>query len=170
MGCKLVNFIETTGFIEYQSRCDWKYGKFPSSYNGCGWIAFYNLTRLIFNDKDFVKVASETLNSFEKTVDLKGILGTSVFDMLRHLKEKYNSKYVDCKMRVMRRYRSANIPRFGIIYYFTGHSFHYVMFENNGFNFVFHNVESRVETRSMDKFEKKYIKCPFYIMFELNEV
>lgn len=97
MGCKLVNFIETTGFIEYQSRCDWKYGKFPSSYNGCGWIAFYNLTRLIFNDKDFVKVASETLNSFEKTVDLKGILGTSVFDMLRHLKEKYNSKYVDCK-------------------------------------------------------------------------
>lgn len=165
-----MNFIETTGFIEYQSKCDWKYGKFPSSYNGCGWIAFYNLLRYLFNDMDYVKVADGTLKMFSRTVNFRGVIGTSIFDMLHHLKKRYDSETVEWKMRTMRKYRSANIPMFGILYYFTGRSFHYVMFHRDGLTFTFHNVEGRVVTCSLDEFEEKYIKCPFYIMFEVNEV
>ena len=97
-----MKFLEDDSYIEYQSRCDLPYGKYKSSYNGCGWIAFYNL--------------------------------------------------------------------YGIIYYFTGHSLHYVAFERDGWDFVFHNVESKIVTKSMDEFEDKYIKFKHYILLELEEI
>lgn len=46
-----MNFIEEDGYIEYQSKCDLPYGKFKSSRNGCGWIAFYNFYRTIYGQQ-----------------------------------------------------------------------------------------------------------------------
>lgn len=47
----LVNAYSEDGFIERQfTVTDLKFGKYPSSRNGCGWIAFFNICWLLNRD------------------------------------------------------------------------------------------------------------------------
>lgn len=165
-----MKFLEDDGYIEYQSRCDLPYGKYKSSYNGCGWIAFYNLYRTIYGQPMAEEQLERIHKAFNNTVDLWGIFGTSLFDMLKHMKRQYDNNKINAKFRIMRSHYSGNLPRHGIIYYFTGHSLHYVAFEREGWDFIFHNVESKIVTKSMDEFEDKYIKFKHYILLELEEI
>ena len=165
-----MNFIEDDGYIEYQSRCDLPYGKFKSSRNGCGWIAFYNFYRTIYGQQTAEDSLETIRKRFDATVNFWGIFGTSIFDMAVHLRRQYNNRTVKVRRRLMKSHYSGNLPRYGIIYYFTGHSLHYVAFERNGREFIFHNVESKITTKSMDEFEDKYIKFKHYLLFELEEI
>lgn len=160
------NYIDNkTLYIEHQSKCDKKYGKYPSSYNGCGWISYYNYFRSIsnyINEDSAGKIADACRRMFAEHLWFGGIIGTSPFYMLKALK---SLEIEECEMKVVNIYKKLDVTNNGIIYYFTGKAFHYVSFNKKDEKYEFHNVEGNYIYNSIEDFLKEHSKFKYVFLF-----
>lgn len=162
-----LKYFEEDGYIEYQSKCSLPYGKYLSSYNGCGWIAVYNylyyyISRNINNDISKQDLEIYSRYTLQKSLFFGGLFGTSVFKIKELLSD------LICKHKIVLTIK-GNIcynNKCGIVLYFTGIALHYSFFEKiSNDMYIFHNVDGK-KAVSFGKFENEYIKFPLYLIIK----
>lgn len=147
----LANAYSQDGFIIRQGRInDLKYGRYPSSKNGCGWIAAFNIQKLLGNEQPPEKIAGE----LSRTLIFGGKFGTMLVALLRYLSKKgiRYSVYFTKKQAII---HSRDV-RCGILLCRYGRYGHYISFENNGGRFRFFNstVGSRAGIETLEAYLK----------------
>lgn len=111
--------LSPDGYIINQSYLsDIRYGCRYSDYNGCGWIAAYNLLKCCGRRVE----PSELIANAEKCLYLRGIFGTDPFRLRRMLNKKYS---LGLKLRLT---RGADLGNCGILFYFHRHGAHFVAY------------------------------------------
>ena len=105
---------------------DVPYGKFHSDYNGCGWIASYNLLRCMGRDIS----VDEVCRALEKGSLFRGLLGTGPFRIRRYLKKSG----LHVKTVLSKKKAAALAPAFlcGMMLYRHSAGYHFVAFSNQG--------------------------------------
>lgn len=103
-----------------------QYGRYTSDWNGCGWIAAYNLLRY-FGRRD----SAETVNAaLAAILPHQGRMGTPVRTMKKYLAaEGLPCRVVWTRRRILREIRSAPA---GILRYIDEGAPHYVTFVRSG--------------------------------------
>ena len=142
------------------------YGKYTSDYNGCGWIAAYNLFRLcgIAAEPDEVRA------DLEKRLKFGGKFGTFPTELKRYLQKK-----LDVKMKIRSRKSVAKMcSGRGILLYWTGKSAHNAVFcrcEESEDKFRVLNVSEKADDERIEpaKFVREKIRFPLCIVFEVAE-
>ena len=129
------------------------YGNNISSYNGCGWIACYNLCKYLKRDMDI----SEVIKFLEKYLWCNGSFGTSLNGVHKFMQ----SLGLSVKMLVGKKAIANSSPRFGIIFYFHGKGCHYVFFyKYDSLKYRFLNVSKKdIDLRSLSKMLDDEVKC-----------
>ena len=165
--------IAKDGFIEDQdSFKDLNYGCKTSDYNGCGWVAGWNVMHALGKDVD----KAELIRDLEPGTLLCGVAGTKPNFIKQYLQklgynvQQYTKPHVCDK---------AN-PEQGVIYYMRKNitnGAHYVCFTKAGKNkfgdnlYAFHNEGGNVgaywEVNTKDN--KQYVKAPVLAMDEFIE-
>lgn len=109
-----------------------KYGNNTSDYNGCGWIACYNICNYLHNEfkVDYI------IKYLEKYLWFNGSWGTTItgiYKFLKHLKLPF--KQVIGKNNIIK-----FKPKYGIIFYMYDKGAHYTFFyKYDKFNYRFLN-------------------------------
>lgn len=119
-------FSEDGYIVKQQAVTDVKYGRLPSSRNGCGWIAAYNLQKLLGMEDPPLEIAKK----LSKTLLFGGVLGTQLVALLWYLHKK-GIKYTlyFTKSQAITHGKKAKC---GILLCRWGKSGHYIVFENCG--------------------------------------
>lgn len=149
------------GYIIDQSvLTDLPFGKYPSSQNGCGWIAVYNYLKLQKKPAEIEKIK----NQLSHTLFLGGKAGMSVVLLYLYLRI-----FCGCnvKFRIHLPVTAAKlyIPS-GILMYHTGNSFHFITikYQSKGQYRFFNAVYGREEDiRTIRDFLKEHCNFPFLI-------
>ena len=103
---------ETEGLIIKQSGLKgMRYGDSTSDFNGCGWIAAYNVRRMLGEDV----TPAEVIRDMEDTTLLGGVFGTHPFEMARYLSEQGYD--VTCTMSGKNMEKAAEEADAGIYFY-----------------------------------------------------
>ncbi len=138
------------------------YGRMPSDYSGCGWIAAYNFLRVMGKNPNPRQLARQLATGW-----FKGGMGTGPLRLRQFLAGK-GYRFAVCHSRRAAPALAHN-AKAGILMYVSGiHGLHYVTFaaaqgsQKRFFNAEFGN-EQHILT--MAEFAKKYVKTPFcYLM------
>lgn len=146
------------GYIVCQSRtAGIPYGRFDSPYNGCGWIAAYNLLRALEGESDWAAVHS----AFAARLPLAGMMGTPVTTLRRCLAlHGAATRVVWGKRAAARAMESA---AGGILRYLEGREPHYVAFAAAGegkHRFFNVNEECPELTASAQEFLRAHVRFP----------
>ena len=146
--------LSRDGYIINQNNTDnIPYGNNISNYNGCGWIACYNLCKYLEKDMS----ASEVINFLEKYLWCNGSFGTS----LNGVRKFMQSLGFDVKTLIGKKAIAKYAPRFGIIFYFHGKGCHYVFFyryDNSKYRFL--NISKKdYDLRSLSKMLDDEVRC-----------
>lgn len=103
---------ETEGLIIKQSDLEgMRYGEHASDFNGCGWIAAYNVRRMLGEEV----TPAEVIRDMEDTTLLGGFFGTHPFEMARYLSEQGYD--VTCTMSGENMEQAAEEADAGIYFY-----------------------------------------------------
>ena len=121
--------LSADGYIIDQRRTDnILFGQVPSSKNGCGWIAVYNLLRALGQDPDPDAIVSQ----LQKTLLFGGTLGLNFFVLAHYLRR------LGLNMEVaVRSFHARELSEHctaGIVLYRAGRTNHFAAFrrEENG--------------------------------------
>ena len=138
--------FSTDGYIIDQSKMgNIPYGRFKSDWNGCGWMAVYNVLHSFGIDADCRQLAAQ----MSRELHFGGMFGTPVKNLIRYFQRcGLSPELVYGKENVIASCRSAKA---GVLRYFDGEYDHYVSFiccENEKFRFfnADEGNESHVET------------------------
>ena len=132
------------------------FGNYPSSKNGCGWIAVYNLMKALGNEKPY----EEIMEALTPYTLFKGLLGTRMPGIKKYIRSQGYA--MDTSF-----FKSSFEPlalgsQAGIIYYGTGKTYHFTAYqptEEKTFRF-FNSVYGRQnDILTMEQFIKR-IKPP----------
>ena len=151
--------LSEDGYIIDQSRSgELKYGRYSSKYNGCGWIAAYNMLRALGQN-----VSPEQVNSeMNAILPYHGCRGTPITTM-----EKYLDIAGVCSTLtrgVRKSFTAASACRAGIIRYHDEGVPHYVAFvRESGDDFRFFNAVEGEERHilTMREFFDKHVGRAF---------
>lgn len=146
--------LSKDGYIINQNNTDnIPYGNNISNYNGCGWIACYNLCKYLKKDMN----ASEIINFLENYLWRKGSWGTN----LNGVRKFMQSLGLNVKTLVGKKAIAKCAPRFGIIFYFHGKGCHYVFFyKYDALKYRFLNISKKdIDLRSLFKMLDDEVKC-----------
>ena len=149
--------FSTDGYIVNQALTgDFKYGRHTSPYNGCGWIAVYNILHYLGSHVPPEEVASK----MSGLLHLGGLMGTPMKSMTAALKS-YGITAVRHTVSSKRIHRYNYIP-WGILRYFEFPYIHFVSFVTSPDGYRFFNCEYGEEHHIMqlDDFLQKYSKWP----------
>jgi len=107
------------------------YGKFGSHYNGCGWIAVYNLLHALGDPVSPGEIHEQLMQDLH----FGGRFGTGPFRLMRYLRRR------GYRTRFSFSVRSLQNGESGILFYWTGKPLHYVAFsaQKDGL-YLFRNV------------------------------
>lgn len=157
-------------YITEQWKQDILYGKYPTTYNGCGWIATYNYIRTLSNiciPEVCEFHAKNVKNYLEKTLHFGGALGTSPFAVRRFLEFETEYKF-DIKLKFP--FQNYKPKKHGIVYYFDGRGIHFAHYNvkesNDGRRIWFYNVNERWSTETFEEFYGQFIYAPIYLIIE----
>ena len=98
------------------------YGIKPSSDNGCGWIAAYNVLHACGISKEWNQVREQ----MEEWLLFGGMLGTHLLNLLWYL--RHHGLRLQVAMACERREVYAAGCRAGILFYYNGDALHFVTF------------------------------------------
>lgn len=134
-----------------------KCGSYPSSKNGCGWVAIFNIMKILNDEKPY----TEILTDLTPYICFKGRLGIRLKTIEKYL-TKHNYKFK--KALFKSKFESlAKDSVGGIIYYGTATSYHYTTYKNLG-NGNFHFLNSVYgrydDIMTMQEFFEKRVKQP----------
>ncbi|MBQ8975712.1 MAG: hypothetical protein IJ072_08350 [Oscillospiraceae bacterium] len=125
------------------------YGKFNSDWNGCGWIAVYNLMHAL----EFDVTPQQVHKLCAQALPLGGFIGTPVKTVVGVL------ELFDIKVRLVRGKKRVSpvIGEFshGILRFFDGKYDHYVAFTDAGsgmYRFFNSDTERETDIMTMDRF------------------
>lgn len=142
------------------------YGRFTSNWNGCGWIAAYNLLKITGRAEDWRLVS----RALARGLTAEGALGTGPLRLARYLRGK-GLRLETATSRI----GAARLARFGssgILLYATKEGPHYVAFADAKLGrHRFFNAEEGNSNHisTMAGFLKKEAKLPFvYLMLVKN--
>jgi len=139
---------------------DLMFGKYPSSQNGCGWIAVYNYLKLQHMPVDMDKIRRQ----LAYTLFLGGKAGMSVILLYFYLRI-----FSGCKVRFRLHLRSTASKlsiSSGIFMYHTGKSFHFIAVkrENKGqYRFLNGVYGKERDVRTIRVFLKEHCNFPFIV-------
>lgn len=140
---------------------DLMFGKYPSSQNGCGWIAVYNYLKLQKKPADLEKIRKQLAH----TLFLGGKAGMSVILLYLYLRI-----FCGCKAKLRFHLQSTASKlciSSGILMYHTGKSFHFIAInrENKGqYRFLNGVYGKEQDIRSMRAFFKEHCNFPFVVV------
>lgn len=157
----LCSTLSNDGLIINQSQLKTiPYGKYTSDYNGCGWIATYNVMKLLGEKVE----VEEVLQYLNKYTILDGRFGTNPFGIKKYFQEQnYDFRYAFLSRRLQ-----AKKNAIGIILYTDFKNIHYVAFRREDRKFHFYNdiYGKEDDIRTLDEFlEGKKIPL-WYLIIE----
>lgn len=131
---------QVEGFLHNQGDAaarQFRYGFFPSSHNGCGWIATYNACRILGDD---VKPA-EIISEFERYgAILFGALGTIPAALTHFFRKRgYHTASSGKRERFDEMAKDATVS---ILWYWHGRGAHFIALRPSEDGFVGYNVFS----------------------------
>lgn len=139
-----IEINENSNMIENQSSFDIMYGGYPSSYNGCAWIALFNMyvNRVEKCDKlscsDSLLVINGIIRELEKRLCFNGKFGTSIFSVEKYMNDIYKK---DAQISFWK--KDLENLKDGIIYFFNGKAIHFSYFNKKDGKFIFHNINGK---------------------------
>lgn len=149
------------GYIINQSIfTDLLFGKYPSSQNGCGWIAVYNYLKLQKKPTDMDKIR----NQLSHTLFRGGKAGMSVILLYLYLRFFSHCK-VGFHLHLPSTAAKLYIPS-GILMYHTGKSFHFIAikYHSKGQYRFFNGIYGKEQDiRTIRTFLKEHCNFPFLI-------
>lgn len=151
------NCLSDDGYIVNQSLLRGiPFGKYPSSKNGCGWVAIYNLMKALGNEKPY----EEIIEALVPYALFRGLLGTRMPGLKKYIRGQGYA--MDTSFSKADFEKLASGSQAGIIYYGTGKTYHFTAYQNKGdgtyrfFNSVYGLKEDVI---TMEQFIKR-IKAP----------
>lgn len=152
--------LSKDGYIINQSNTNnIPYGKHVSSYNGCGWIACYNLCKYL--EKEFK--TADIVNFLENHLWRDGLWGTSLIGVYKFMK----SIGLQVKTRIGKKSIVKNTPNFGILFYMHNNGCHYVFFykyDDSCYRFL--NVFNKeLDVRDLSEMLNRHVKYNACIAF-----
>lgn len=137
---------------------DIKYGRLPSSVNGCGWMAAYNLFRVFGINKSPQAVHDE----LEKGLKYNGYMGTGPNRLFRYIKTLVQGAEISYSRRAIKRHVSG--AKAGIVLYLEWMGAHYVTFsrvdDDGRFRFFNADVGNEMHVDTFENFRRKYCRLP----------
>lgn len=136
---------------------EYPYGVFYSNKNGCGWIAIYNLLKLMGNEVDY-KFIHESMNEI---LPYYGITGTPTKTM-KDILNKYNIKFreVRHKRYILEESKTFKYAIFRYIEQGIPHYVTVVKVDDNKFRFFNAQLGNEEHVCSMEEFYKRHVKVP----------
>lgn len=139
---------------------DLPFGKYPSSENGCGWIAVYNYLKLQKKEADMEKIR----NQLAHTLFLGGKAGMSVVLLYLYLRIilRCNVKF---HIHLSNTAAKLYIPS-GILMYHTGKSFHFIAIQHkkkDQYRFLNGIYGREQDIRTIRTFLKEHCNFPFLV-------
>lgn len=137
------------------------FGFFPSSKNGCGWIAAYNFLKAVDQDPD----PEKTLKWLEKTLPLGGFLGVNLFALAYYIRRQ--GVPLNVAVRPFHAQELSETCRGGIVFYRAGRTNHFAAFrreENGTLRFFGAMAGAENHQMSMAEFYWKYVKFPISVV------
>lgn len=137
------------------------YGRFGSDYNGCGWIAAYNLLRRC----GVAATPEEVRGALERKLRLGGKFGTFPLALRGFLR-----RHIPVALKICGKKRFERLSRFpGILLYWTGrgaHNVHFAPCENDGRLLLCNAEYGRCGHRlSPGEFWARYVRFPLALVF-----
>lgn len=140
---------------------DLPFGKYPSSQNGCGWIAAYNYLKLRKKPANMDKIR----NQLAHTLFFGGKSGMSVVLLYLYLRIISGCK-IKFRFHLPRTAAKLYIPS-GILMYHTGKSFHFIAIQHKSkeqYRFLNGIYGREQDIRTIRSFLKEHCNFPFLIM------
>ena len=143
-----------------------KFGIFKTSTKGCGWIAIYNLFKLMHKEKTLKEINED----MSKKAILLGLIGQDVLTIYSYLRKKGVNSYFTpiFKKQCIREIKKSS---FGIILYIHKRGSHYVAYKNIGDgNCLFFNAIYGVKNHvlNIEEFYKQYSITPFSMLISVE--
>lgn len=136
------------------------FGKYPSSQNGCGWIAVYNYLKRQNKPADIEKIR----NQLSHTLFLGGKAGMSVVLLYLYLRI-FSGCRVKFRIHTFTTASKLYIPS-GILMYHTGKSFHFITinYQSKGqYRFLNAVYGREYDIRTIRTFLKEHCNFPLLI-------
>ena len=139
-----------------------KMGLKKTSFNGCGWVAIYNIMALCGREVTY----QEIIKYLERNggLILFGLFGTNPFAVCRYFK----MKGMQTEKFIFPKELDDKIKTLAILYYFHSKGGHYIAIRRTEKNFVAYNVFCNSDKEqcfcSVDSFLKSYNSKPFFLM------
>lgn len=152
--------LSKDGYIINQNNTDnIPYGNYISNYNGCGWIACYNLCKYL--GKEFKAV--DIINFLENHLLRDGLWGTSLIGVYKFMK----ALGLQVKTRIGKKSIVKNAPNFGVLFYLHNSGCHYVFFyKYNDLYYRFLNVSNKdTDLQDLSETLDKHVKYNTCIAF-----
>ncbi len=146
------------GFIMDQAQfTDYPYGKFTSDWNGCGWIAVFNL----MHARGMGVTPEQICRLMSPMLPVGGFIGTPVKNMVKVL-ELFNisTEVVKGGPAVQ---EAALRAELGILRFFDGKYDHYVAFQRSGvrmFRFFNSDPARQMDVTTMEDFLRRRVRFP----------
>ena len=158
--------FSSDGYIIDQSALkDLKYGVYPSSINGCGWVAAYNILHSLSGEEKPEDVFDGVLS----ILPYQGSMGTPTATMLEYLRSRgLSARLIRGKKNILAGMDSVER---GILRYKEMLGDHYVAFvKEDALRYRFFNAEEGEERHllPMDVFFAKYIHFPGTKLIEVG--
>lgn len=140
-------------------------GKFKTSKTGCGWIACYNLFKLMNKEKTIKEVSS----AISDIAIFKGMFGVDVFGLYKYLRKNNVNAYFTpiFKNQCIRDIKNS---KYGIILYIHNRGSHYVAYKNlgNGKCIYYNAVYGRNNhVMEIEDFYKKFSITPLGMLISV---
>jgi hypothetical protein len=141
------------GYIIDQSKMGrFPYGKFASDYNGCGWIAVYNLMHAL----GFAVTAEQIHKLCLQALPYKGFFGTPVKTVCQVLDLfAIRTETIRGRKQIL---SAPNRYAYGILRFFDGKYDHYVAFADAGsgmYRFFNSDPSREVDVLTMERFVRQ---------------
>ena len=155
-----MNGFSPDGYIIDQDHLgDYEYRTIPSSDNGCGWIAVYNIRHFLGHAVPF----EDVLHEMDVMHTLR-IPGPTTMAVMRAYLQKYLPEMAEHSGRAAA-LEAARDSRCGILRYTEAGIPHFISFIRTGEAFRFFNVNDGLEdyTANMDAFFSAHVNTPQYV-------
>jgi hypothetical protein len=162
-GVDMPNGFSDDGYIINQAFfSDVRYGIKNSDFNGCGWMAAYNLLKYSGFNISWQTVAKE----MNRCTLLFGLFGTNPFKLKKYLQQK--GLFVKTTFVPSKASKALDITKAGILMYFHNKGAHFTAFykiDSSKAKLRFLNVNSSSST--ITGFLKEHSKLPFIYLITL---
>lgn len=167
------SFSKDGYLIDQGKLTDLPFGKYPSSRNGCAWVAAWNLCQFLNRNKKTAFPADEIsaeriCQALSRTLLFGGKTGVHIFVLFFYLRF---IKRIPLRMRIsLRSLASKKCYSGGILMYHTGCGFHYTTFLKQPagkYRFLNGVYGIKEDIRSMRAFLAKESNFPLVLMLTL---